>query len=281
MLRNDGQTSIIILSGGLGNQLFQLMTALTMSENHKLRVFVGLLEEKNSISKIINEILIQFPQKKIEIIDSKKVKLGFLQVKINNFALRLSSQVHCRKRTATTLNIIIKCCIRVVFPGFSHYIVPSEIGRSSSAPRNLKNSLFIGYFQSLFWVSESLPIVIEVLDSLDRKSCSTTVQRKPTSKDLLVHIRGGDYDLEEKIGVLSSSYFNFAIQTAWNSEPFASIRLFSNSKGNLAAYWPQELNKFIIDMEDETCTSLDILLMMRKCGAAVISNSTLSWWAAP
>lgn len=276
-VKRGGTTSLVILSGGLGNQLFQLMAALNISKNNRLRIYLGLLADEESISTIITEILLSNPEKKIEIVDSEREKLSYLQVKFHNFALRVSSQPLCDK--STKVNAIIKLGLRLVFPGYSHYVVPSEIGRGTFAPPIEDDALIIGYFQSWFWVEGTLPIAVQALNAIELKSRSTSRLTNPNKQDLLVHIRAGDYTAEKKIGALSNSYFEFAIQAAWNSHSFSRICLFSNSIQNMEVYFPKALNEFIVTMEGESSSPLDILLQMRKCGGAVISNSTLSWWA--
>lgn len=276
---NMREFSLVVLSGGFGNQLFQLFAALNCSHDDELRVNISLVHDQVPILEIINQINSwrqKTNQKEISLVLSK---LSFLQIKAHNFALRNSSAPIHKKHFKLMQDFISQSFCRIFFPNFKHYIVPNELGCAKRELPDVRNSLFIGYFQSKHWVKQELPQIKAVLDALEVKRNKKWNIDLAQSKSLLVHIRRGDYESDDRLGTLGKGYFIKAIDLAWNRGRYDEMHIYSNSNEYPNDCIPQSLQEYSRNMESQLNDSLDLLLQMRLSRGAVISNSTLSWWA--
>ena len=99
-----------------------------------------------------------------------------------------------------------------------------------------------------------------------------------------VHIRRGDYlNLQDSFGVLSSEYYQSAINFTLknSSKQYARVLVFSDDFvlakklfSNIEISLPIQFAESPDDYPEES------LMLMSKSDALVISNSSFSWWAA-
>jgi hypothetical protein len=171
---------------------------------------------------------------------------------------------------------------RNVFPTYTSPSVGFDPGLENHI---LENEIF-GFFQTYKYLEH--PKVRSIINSLSLGSVSEWFER--CSLDMLesstisVHIRRGDYmNLQESFGVLSSDYYNSAINfTLENSSiQYSRILVFSDDIvlakqlfGKLELTLPVQFSESTNDSPEET------LLLMSQSDALVISNSSFSWWAA-
>lgn len=149
----------------------------------------------------------------------------------------------------------------------------------------LENEIF-GFFQTYKYLEQ--PKVRSFMDSLYLSStsewfdkCSSEMLEFPT---ISVHIRRGDYnDLKESFGILSSEYYQSAINFTLKNSPiqYARVLVFSDDFvlakklfSNIEISLPIQFAESPDDYPEES------LLLMSKSDALVISNSSFSWWAA-
>jgi hypothetical protein len=95
---------------------------------------------------------------------------------------------------------------------------------------------------------------------------------------LMLHIRRGDYVSENRIGMLSLDYFDNALTEILENHSISKLNFFSN--GDLK---PTVFNSTATVQEISqpvTHSALELLAKMRSGRFFLISNSTLSWWAA-
>ncbi len=168
---------------------------------------------------------------------------------------------------------------------FSTY-TSSGVGYDPALESQVSENQIFGYFQTYKYLEQ--PKVRNLIDSLCLSSTSewfgkylSEMLEQPT---ISVHIRRGDYlNLQDSFGVLSSEYYQYAINFTLKSSSiqFARVLVFSDDFvlakklfSNIEVSLPIQFAESPDDYPEES------LMLMSKSDALVISNSSFSWWAA-
>ena len=171
---------------------------------------------------------------------------------------------------------------RDIFPTYTS----SSLGFDPSLENHILENEIFGFFQTYKYLEH--PKVRNIISSLSLGSGSEWFEKSSLdmleSSTISVHIRRGDYmNLQESFGVLSSDYYNSAINfTLENSSTqYSRILVFSDDIvlakqlfSKLELSLPVQFSESPKDSPEET------LLLMSQSDALVISNSSFSWWAA-
>jgi hypothetical protein len=96
----------------------------------------------------------------------------------------------------------------------------------------------------------------------------------------LLHIRLGDYLQIKELNIITLEYFNRSLKYINNIKEISSIWLFSNDLKLAMSYIPIEFRHKIEIVDSNEFEVYETFELMRMCKNFVISNSTLSWWAA-
>jgi hypothetical protein len=142
-------------------------------------------------------------------------------------------------------------------------------------------TLNVGYFQSFFWAEN--PIVYKKLMELkleEKQNLKVLVSQAQEESPVVIHFRFGDY-LVEHFGIPSINYYEKAVELIRSfSEEERNFWIFSDDI-SMAQDRIQNLNlkntKFFSSNDFTTAESFQI---MRLGHDYVIANSTFSWWAA-
>jgi len=274
----------LYLTGGLGNQLFQLAAALSSAQKKEIRFFVNLgMPRLNSRG---NPELFSFKIDEISPI-CKDAKRSFIAGKSAGFLLR--SRIWPRRfeglkviriSTQTVATMLQSILLR----GLISPITISQVGyekiRINRFKAKIFNPLLIGYFQSYFWpleVQKQLRVLALCEEGPELRALRLQSQR---IKPIVIHIRRGDYRNEKTFGLLGRGYYQEAYGIIQKQFPDNPIWVFSDeiseAKGILA-FIPQARIQFIPDVDGESGASL---MAMRLGCAYIIANSTFSWWGA-
>jgi len=279
-MRDDLNPEILVsLTGGLGNQLFQVAAGLYKGQLSPLKIEWDLGKpRKNSQGQ--PEIQ-SFKLPEIISFDNSR-KNSWLNSKAFGYLLRAGfSQKKFEKNVV--YKKITKFAGQVLFflrfKVFRNVIISSDIGYSDFDIK--KHSHLIGYFQSYVWTERK-----EVLDLLKNLSISNFLQYdkfvelSQVEKPLVVHIRLTDYLNEELIGIPDSKYYRNAINKQLQSGRYKKIWAFSDDPAQ-ATNWLEgvdaSLIRWIPKIDDSDVKSFEL---MRLGHGYVIANSTFSWWAA-
>lgn len=271
----------ISLTGGLGNQLFQLAAGLSLSKSHQLRLTDAYgrprLDKRNEA-----EILsFQLPSK---VVFANRSKAGWFVSKVSGYLLRVGIAPKRYERWSFFLKVLdlmsflifsadIKELTRVASSknvGYSEIKIPSG------------NSLLIGYFQSYHWALE--PQVKDLLMNI------TPIENQPVIEEfrllsiierpLIVHVRLGDYLNQSQFGIPSIDYYSVAIKKLLATKKYSKIWVFSDDLEGAKLRIPLDCGAGIRFIRSDEYSSAVTLEIMRLGNAYVIANSTFSWWAA-
>jgi hypothetical protein len=159
--------------------------------------------------------------------------------------------------------------------------VARGIGFDPAVKQSKLSNYFVGYFQSYLWGSESQ---IALKKSLNFISKSTTIEKyeslAKSEVPLVVHVRLGDYLLENGFGTPSPEYYSQAIKYALRTGTYGKIWLYSDDLPRAISLLPSDLD-IELRMIDEIDASPSATLETMRFGQGyVIANSTFSWWGA-
>jgi hypothetical protein len=268
-----------VITGGLGNQLFQIARGLYSSKSDSISIDLSLGVPRLNSDR--NPEICSYLSDSI-FIDSN-VKKDRVGNRIFNLALRFGiGSVKSRYRSAFIPCVELLCSITfLVLRGkLRRFYISRGIGFDSR--QMFGNVLSIGYFQSYRWLENN--DVLQKLRKLSVKKVGNDLQEllrlAPSAKPLVVHCRFGDYKTESSFGIPDKSYYENALNYMFANFSFNDIWVFSDEIDLAKEKIPEKYVgrvRWIENVDNSSAASLDA---MRLGHGYVIANSTFSWWAA-
>ena len=274
----DVKESWVSLTGGLGNQLFQFAAANWIESEHiRLLSRFGMPRMTDGIPDLLYYKMppkVTYEQDSIEPIFFRKVvgyilRSGIIPRRYEKF-----------KFIRNIVNVSGRILISVRLRKWITFCVGQDVGFSLIVPKS-KRVMLIGYFQTYKFMDA--PNVKRTMFELELKV------KPPILLDheilaleefpLVVHVRLGDYRLEDNFGILSESYYK-NIDDIWSSGKYRKIWLFSDEPDAAISCIPKKLQSKIRVIRDENESPATTLELMRLGTGYVIANSSLSWWGA-
>jgi hypothetical protein len=271
----------LALTGGLGNQLFQLAAALSLF-NRKKFVIDGSLGMPR-----VNE----YGQPELESFDFES-DVEWVHEPRRNFDMRLYG-LGVRLAVRNGKSFVYKFKLfsyKVIFFTVKLFfeksvtfplVISRGVGFDGGLPKILDSGYLIGYFQTFRYLQD--PLVKQLLMTLRPKELSCEFikidSQMRLSKNIVIHIRLGDYRNEWKIGMLSPEYYRHALRSALKEMPEATLWLFSDEPNEAINLLDLEVRSRIRLIVEELSTA-ETFELMRNGDFYIIANSTFSWWAA-
>ena len=268
----------ISLTGGLGNQLFQLAAAYSLdSDEIFLESRFGMPRKTKNIPDIL---YFELPE---------KIKLGKVDPeplffrKVVGYLLRMGIKPKKFERNRLVKSLIVltsKVLISFRVGRCVDIVTANDVGYSPIQTRS-RNTFLIGYFQT--WRFTELPYVRNFLNSLTLKEKSPLlIEHERFALEelpLVVHVRLGDYRQENDFGLLSPQYYE-SINEMWSSGAYKKLWLFSDEPTEALGLIPANLMKHTRVIDDKSEAPCVTLELMRLGYGYVIANSSLGWWGA-
>jgi len=268
----------ISLTGGLGNQLFQLGAGLACSQSSDISLVTSFGKPRRGNKQ---------PADVLEFETGLAVetrKASWLARKTAGYILRMSASP--RKYESNLLfEVTIKKIASIIL---SHHLnrvvrILSPRGVGFGELQHLRGSrVMLGYFQSYKWVTQ--PEVKKRLLDLNLQESNLRVayyrELSELERPLVVHIRRGDYLNEKSFGVLSQQYYLRAIQSQLSMQTYKAIWLFSDDFELATEIIPRDLGLPVRVVSEFDHSPASTLQVMRFGLGYVIANSSFSWWAA-
>lgn len=274
----------VYLTGGLGNQLFQLAVAMSLAKKSDIEVIekpgrprLNSNNDPELFSLSVNQIA------KIR----RRTVDGFLLRRSTGYVLRTSIWPRNFERNRL-IAVVIKVAATIVhslqirklyFP----LSIP-DVGYSDLKSRVILERFFnpflIGYFQSYVWpesVQSRLRLLMINQEGPDLLSLRLEAE---SIAPVIIHIRRGDYKAETTFGLPGEKYYRSAIDLINLNHSHHPIWVFSddlNEAREVLSWLPSERVKYISDVDEQSAASL---MAMRLGCAYIIANSTFSWWGA-
>jgi len=267
----------VAITGGLGNQLFQIAAGLASKPDHLF--VISCLGDPRS-AYLTPDIATYDFRGKVDFVDCNKRHRFTKKI----FYLFISTS---GRRNIINRNFVSRTLLQIlgsiIFSRhFNKLLIPKVPNGSGydNLFENRRGNMLIGYFQT-FRISDD---VMNFMKSIRLKENSqlidTLAKRAQEEKPLVIHVRRGDYKSEEAFGILKQEYYKSAIgQLSMNLER-DSAWLFSDEPEEAKKSLPTNLNSIIKEVDPGTLSSVATLEIMRLGHRYVIANSSFSWWAA-
>jgi hypothetical protein len=273
--------SFIALTGGLGNQLFQLAATINLAPNHEIKYDSLLGRPRLNVEGSPEVSSYNLPQK---VQPLARKRFSWFASKSIGYQLRKGINPKPLEKLwvfGFTTKFLSFFPLAIYFNNFIWPTICSNVGFSEVSVKKV-NNLFIGYFQSYRWVSE--PETLAIFKNLQIKNGSSELERyrdyASIEHPLIVHIRLGDYVGHNDFGIPDREYFSSAINEILSKGIAKKIWLFSDDL-EIAISYLSGVNETIIRLIPEVDNSASTTLEVMRLGKAyVISNSTFSWWGA-
>ena len=277
------EISLVSLRGGLGNQLFQL--AFLLSRKEKGKVFIEPWGFDNDETPGIQCGLWQFSlPNRVSFMERQPI-FPTIWSRIDSYMLRVGSKKgnNFSKKIELFLIEAFGSFIASTLYGEKFRIaIASGNGYDSRIDSKHNANYFIGFFQSFSWVIKN-DVKLE-LGSIRPKSQSAELSKyieiAHRAKPLVIHLRLGDYLLDDERGIPDLDYYHSAIAWQKAKNNFNEIWIFSddlelaktrlNDLSESSIKWFQKINN----------SDAETFELMRHGHAFIIGNSTFSWWAA-
>jgi hypothetical protein len=265
------------LTGGLGNQLFQLAAGLKHGQKVHLIQCLGSPRQNSNIPDICH---FKLPEHVDVINCNGNHRLASL---FYNFVISVNSRRKYLSERAISrllIKILSSLIFSIHFRRFIWVAFTSEIGFDEKF--TVKHANFIiGYFQSWRYFDDRQTVeLLKEIEILETSSEIYKAWKLLAFKNVLgIHVRLGDYKKEKSFGTLDRGYFARAIKLLESNERYDEAWLFSDEPELALAHIP-ELAMPLRVVPAEGISPAETLDLMRDCSSFVMSNSTFSWWAA-
>lgn len=286
---SDARTTVF-LTGGLGNQLFQLAAGMVHSGEGPVTCLTNLGVPRMTpsgqpeVADLILPDRIRFAKCRCSSQRRRVIARAIgAQLTLSSYPETTWNSETVLRLRQSLLSALVTFCPDIPTSVF----ISSNVGfdrRSIHWPSN-KSRLLVGYFQSrLFATAEIVSLFRRGLDELPKSTELRQFESQAQmTNPLAVHIRLGDYRQNPTMGLLDATYYRQGVRDILMRRPTREIWLFSDE--------PTEAQKILgevgdgvrirlIDKEASISSSLTLLHLMTLARDYVISNSSLSFWAA-
>ena len=273
-------TTIIHLTGGLGNQLFQIAAALSQSETGLCKVETALGKPRLSKSGNPEVFSFELPNHLVEF----KVRSRFSNFISRAIGYGVRQSVYEKRTKIQEMHVLLASfgirMVLIFFSGvFKSVYISSGIGYSQKALEQ-RSKYLIGYFQSHIFADKAASKLRSITVPEKGEQLKELTLLSGEEKPLVVHYRFGDYLTEKNFGIPNSDYYSQGIQLLWNSGKYKKIWVFSDDLQMARNVLPSHLTQFTRWISEVDNSSAATLEAMRHGRAYVIANSTFSWWGA-
>lgn len=276
-MRMSKNSVTLNLTGGLGNQIFQLAAAVALAGKEKIYVEKSIGSPRKQPDGSSDVEAFKWPS---NVYFSPTREAPRIVKKFLNISLRLgiSSSRNRNKFGSKHINRLSSLALSLYLGSWRNIVTPRGIGY---APIDLpKRSFLVGYFQSYKWPDEVYPELMSITLSESGSEFLSFVELAKTEKPMLVHIRLGDYVSIDTFGIPSADYYREAIGYILANSKLNKIWLFSNEPEKAVRLLPEFARGLVRIIPESSLTPAETLELMRHCYAFVIANSTFSWWGA-
>jgi hypothetical protein len=272
---------IVSLTGGLGNQLFQLAAGISTARDQNVILISAFGKPRENVNQEPEILSFVLPQN-VFFVPKKNINKIF--IKTVGYLLRIG--VNPRKFETSKLYSMItrgmgSTLISFYFKNIT--IICNGKGTGYFPVRaSIFNTLLVGYFQSFRWVNETS--VRKNMMRIKLKNVGGNYQKfheiAEFENPLIVHVRLGDYLTEINFGVPSREYYEQAIDKVLSRSGCKSIWVFSDDINSAKNFIPEKFSipiRFVGEVDSSTAATFET---MRLGSGYVLANSSFSWWAA-
>jgi Glycosyl transferase family 11 len=271
------------LTGGLGNQLFELAAALAISDGDK--IIVEWINSKPRLNRIGKPEVTDFNLPE-NVIFQEPHSFQYLSSKSVGYILRMGVNPRKYELFGFLRKTILIFASLINVATFRRYVrigLNLGVGYSPKIKVESRNSLhLIGYFQTFRWIDHfqktNLHSALDIDSISDELALLTDLAS--VEEPLVIHMRFGDYRNEKSFGLLTPRYYQESLAELWVSGLYKKVWVFSDEIEEAKKYLEGIGITSIRYISDVASSSAQTLEAMRLGKGYVIGNSSFSWWAA-
>jgi hypothetical protein len=274
---------LVQITGGLGNQLFQFAAGLSMVDGDPNRLVIEQkLGKPRSASKGTADIFGFTWPHSINTIQVNQSRVSDFMSRVTGYCLRMGvkpSNLESKKFVKSTILSLASLLISIFLKKRTNVVIGSGVGYSK-LDNNYSDPYLVGYFQSYRYAEMNRQYLLKAKIQSAGPELKELNLAAIEELPLVVHLRFGDYLLEENFGIPSREFYSTGIRKLINRGSCKSIWVFSDDlpkareKLDLKELLPI---RWINSVDDSVVATLQAMRLGR---AYVIANSTFSWWAA-
>jgi hypothetical protein len=239
------------LSGGLGNQLFQIFTTLAYSIRYNISV---MFEYTNETTEYITP-------EGIKMRDTYWNTFFVNIIGLTTYSLSRNSMID------------VSSFFPYKEPMFEYKELPVEI-----STRNMK---LVGYFQSYKYFQDKEEYIFKLLKIHKLQEMVKKIYELSIEDSVSLHFRIGDYQHSDEHPIVPLEYYKKALRIVGNND----VIVFSQKEDEHLVdiqlnVLREEFPETIFTKIDSTISDWEQLLLMSCCKHHIIANSTFSWWGA-
>jgi len=281
--QDKGDISIVPLTGGFGNQLFQFAFGLYLEEQTGRKTFfdefIGRPRKTGQSVSIMgistSNYLAAYWRRQPRLM--RKLYTRAFGWNLSKFLTIKNPNVYFQMmKNLSRILLAIRVRRRI------NVFTATNLGFDSSLDV-YKPGMYIGYFQTSIYASS--PGTLDKLNQIRpiklSKGYSILLDEINNTRPLLLHVRLTDYLQEEKFGVPNVRYYQESFDCLSRMKDFSNVWVFSDDlKGakELLENFKSNLELTLFNQED--LTDIEVWSLMRYFNGYIIANSSFSWWGA-
>ena len=271
----------VSLTGGLGNQLFQLAAGLNAAAEKNLHLSTSLGRPRYNENGKAELLSFNLP---VNVIIDQSLPASWFSRKVANYLLRITTatkKLEKLKYFRLIVSAIASIPLSLFLKEKSAIFLARDIGYSEIKLKE-RNNLLFGYFQTYFWAENTK--VKSKLMNISPKNFEGEISYFRNlaiiERPIIVHVRLTDYLNEKTFGVPTQNYYARGIEKILHTGNYNSIWLFSDDLQMARDFLPKDCG-LPIRMIDQVNASTALTFEIMRLGYGyVLANSTFSWWAA-
>ena len=269
---------IVVLTGGLGNQLFQIQFAQYMKEKTKCKIYFDISLGKPRSTNGVPDSLQHGSLGEI-------IKPRYSKLASKSIAYVMRSSYSPKKQEEFFLtNFITKYLASVIlsihFRSWMVIFAPKDLGYDPLFCPKGRNILTMGYFQTFKYrinQADTNNVFTQIPQS---KQIAYYKNLAEIEKPLVIHVRRGDYLFEDDFGILGADYYSRALHEIGKLTDVGKIWLFSDAPKTAISLLPEKFHEQVRVIGEIDQSPSNTLEVMKYGRSYIIANSTFSWWAA-
>ena len=271
----------VYAAGGLGNQLFQLAAGYSISSGRELVCEVGFSGPRKDLHA--RSVLESLSLNGLVIIRKSNKHKIFTQTLLD-YLLRVSTKTSGLE-SAQIYRALISLAGSFYFSAYYKCLLTISLSKGvgyCALPKLKNNQMIIGYFQSHRYLEENKKESFLNILTLSKPGPQWLhwSQRALDEKPVIVHIRLGDYLLEKRFGIVTSSYISESLSRLGVVPDDRPIWVFTDQKTLASSILPPIFSERAVWVPEIDSDPMATLSIMRLGTGYVIANSSFSWWAA-
>ena len=267
-------TTRIYLSGGLGNQLFQLAAALFVADGE--RVVLEARYSHTRKNKDGNPDICGFKlpgNVSVSQVDSNQLVRRSL-----NFGIRIGAKGNS-VFLIKILEYVISFLIFVIEHQRLKVFINRGLGYDPRIRKLSRNVFLVGYFQT-YQLVDKFEVRTLMQELCLAEGFTTEDLYLDSETQIYLHLRLGDYLEASAFGIPTVDYYRQAISELRLFREDLRLVVFSDEPINAKDYLRELLSEEDLVLPPSSYSSAEVMQSFRSGRFYVIGNSSFSWWGA-